>query len=194
MAEFFDALNDEHIAFIHAQQIFFVATACADGRVNLSPKGIESLQVINPHCVAWLDFTGSGNETAAHIHHDGRLTIMLCSFGPEPLILRLYGTGKVINTASSEWPDYCNRFNNHPWLRQFIALDIDSVQTSCGYGVPQYEFIATRQNFDDITTKMGEEFPDFIGRYQQEKNSKSIDGLETGILPINPEAPDKQDK
>ena len=181
MSNFFDVLNEELISFIEDQHMFFVSSACSDGRINLSPKGIEGLKVINSQCVAYLDFTGSGNETAAHIKGDGRLTIMLCSFGEKPLILRMYGRGRIISQSSSDWAIFKESFNDNSWLRQFVVLDIESVQTSCGFGVPHYEYTSTRSDFDDIASNIGNGMPEFIANYQKEKNKKSIDGFPTGI-------------
>ena len=140
MAKFYPELNDTHISFIERQYIFFTGSAAASGRVNLSPKGMDSLRVLNMQRVAYLDLTGSGNETAAHILHDGRLTLMFCSFEEDPLILRLYGNGRAVRPRDQDWPRLQAEFPDLPGMRQIIELTIDSVQTSCGWAVPKFSY------------------------------------------------------
>ena len=140
MARFYPALEEKHRAFIAAQKIFFTATGTAESRLNLSPKGMDSLRVLSDRRVAYLDLTGSGNETAAHLAHDGRMTMMWCSFDADPLILRLYGRGSAVRRQDPEWGELRHRFPDLPGERQLIVLDIESVQTSCGYAVPLYTY------------------------------------------------------
>jgi len=179
MARFYPALDDKHRSFIAAQKLFFTATASSDGRINLSPKGMDSLRVIDAQCVAYLDLTGSGNETGAHLKHDGRMTMMFCSFDADPLILRLYGRGRVVRRQDAGWAEWRAHFPALPGERQIIALDIESVQTSCGYAVPQYDYRGERDTLMRWAEKKGT-----LGLldYWREKNQISIDGLATGLL------------
>jgi hypothetical protein len=158
--------------------MFFVATAAKEGRINLSPKGLDSLRVLNDRTVAYLDITGSGAETAAHVIHDGRLTIMFCSFDEKPLILRLYGRGEVVRPNDPQWNDLIAQFTPMIGQRQVIVLHIESGQTSCGFGVPRMQLINHRSDMTDWATKKGEQG---LIDYRAKKNSTSIDGLPTGL-------------
>lgn len=179
MARFYPALEDKHRAFIAAQKLFFTASGTATSRLNLSPKGMDSLRVLNDCRVAYLDLTGSGNETAAHMKHDGRLTLMWCSFDADPLILRLYGRGRVVRRQDADWAALRRHFPDLPGERQIIVLDIDSVQTSCGYAVPQYTYAGERDTLARWAEKKG---PTGLIDYWREKNQVSIDGLPTKLL------------
>jgi len=165
-------------AFIERQPMYFVATAARDGRVNVSPKGLDSLRVLSPTQVMFLNGTGSGNETAAHLLDVPRMTIMFCSYAREPLILRLYGTARAVHAGDEEWEERCSAFPPMRGARNIFVLDIDLVQTSCGYGVPLMEFGAQRELMDSWAAKKGEEG---IHRYWAEKNLESIDGFPTGL-------------
>ena len=136
MAEFFDELNDAHRAMIAAQPLFFVATAAADARINLSPKGYDCFRVLGPKRVAYLDLGGSGNETNAHLLADGRITLMFCNFRQPALILRIYGTGRPVVPWDREWDELAAHFTLLPGTRQIFDIAVGNVQTSCGYGVP----------------------------------------------------------
>ncbi|RVQ65941.1 pyridoxamine 5'-phosphate oxidase family protein [Croceicoccus ponticola] len=136
MAQFFDAIDDKHAAMIAAQPVFFVATAAADGRINLSPKGYDVFRVLGPNRVGWLDLAGSGNETHAHLMADGRVTVMFCNFQQPAQILRLYGTAVPVLPADEEWNALLAQFVLLPGTRQIFDMAVDCVQTSCGYGVP----------------------------------------------------------
>ena len=136
MAEFFDELNDAHRAMIAAQPLFFVATAAADARINLSPKGYDCFRVLGPKRVAYLDLGGSGNETNAHLLADGRITLMFCNFRQPALILRIYGRGSPVVPWDREWDELAAHFALLPGTRQIFDIAVESVQTSCGYGVP----------------------------------------------------------
>ena len=136
MAEFFDELNDAHRAMIAAQPVFFVATAAADARINLSPKGYDCFRVLGPKRVAYLDLGGSGNETNAHLLADGRITLMFCNFRQPALILRIYGTGRPVVPWDREWDELAAHFTLMPGTRQIFDIAVGNVQTSCGYGVP----------------------------------------------------------
>jgi hypothetical protein len=179
MARFYPELDARHRDFIAAQKMFFTASGTASSRVNLSPKGMDSLRVLSDSRVAYLDLTGSGNETAAHLRHDGRMTMMWCSFDADPLILRLYGRGRAVRRRDPEWNELRRRFPSLPGERQIIVLDIESVQTSCGYAVPLYAHVGERDTLARWAEKKG---PSGLHEYWREKNQASIDGLPTGLL------------
>ena len=179
MARFYPALEAKHRDFIAAQKLFFTATGTASSRLNLSPKGMDSLRVIADSRVAYLDLTGSGNETAAHLKHDGRMTLMWCSFDADPLILRLYGRGRAVRRQDAEWATLRPHFAVLPGERQLIVLDIESVQTSCGYAVPMYTYNGERDTLARWAEKKG---PVGLIAYWREKNQVSIDGLPTHLL------------
>lgn len=136
MAEFFEALDAKHTAMIAAQPVFFVATAAAEGRINLSPKGYDAFRVLSPTRVAYLDLGGSGNETHAHLAADGRVTVMFCNFQQPALILRIYGRGRAVLPQDAEWEALAAHFTLLPGTRQIFDIAVESVQTSCGWGVP----------------------------------------------------------
>lgn len=182
MAKFFDQLDEKLREFIDEQKLFFTASAAADGRINLSPKGMDTFRILDNKTVAYLDLTGSGNETSAHIHDNGRLTILLCSFSGKPLILRLYGKGEVIRPSSEKWEQLAVHFDVLPGTRQIIVLNIESGQTSCGFGIPIYEYKEDRTMLTDWAENKGEEG---VEEYWRQKNVKSIDGLPTGIFGTN---------
>jgi len=179
MARFYPALETRHHAFIAAQKIFFTATGTASSRLNLSPKGMDSLRVLSDSRVAYLDLTGSGNETAAHLKHDGRMTLMWCSFDADPLILRLYGRGRAVRRQDAAWAELRPHFPALPGERQIIVLEIESVQTSCGYAVPMYAYRGERDTLARWVEKKG---PVGLLDYWREKNQVSIDGLPTALL------------
>jgi Pyridoxamine 5'-phosphate oxidase len=179
VAKFYSALTSPLMQFMQAQSIFFVATAPCEGRVNLSPKGMDTFRCLSDHEVAYLDLTGSGNETSAHLEENGRLTLMFCSFSTDPLILRLYGQGKVVRPRSLEWSQYLSHFEQIPGTRQIISMQIEQVQTSCGFAVPLMEFQGERPKLADWAQKKGEEG---LREYWQDKNQLSIDGLPTHIF------------
>jgi hypothetical protein len=174
MAQFYESIQPSHADFIRQQPVFFVATAAKEGRVNCSPKGMDTLRVLNERTVAYLDLTGSGAETSAHLLHDGRLTIMFCSFGDKPLILRLYGRGEAVRPVDSAWADLVGHFDELPGQRQIIVLHVESVQTSCGFAVPRMELVEPRQMLVEWSVKQGEAK---LGEYRARKNRVSIDGL-----------------
>lgn len=175
---FFDTLPPTLRDFIEAQHIFFVATAPADGRVNLSPKGMDTFRVLSPNRVAYLDLTGSGNETAAHLLENGRVTLMFCSFGAKPLILRLYGRGVSHPPGSAAFEELASLFPTLEGTRQIFDIEVDSVQSSCGYAVPQMELVAERQTLVESARKKGEAG---MADYRRRKNQISIDGRPTGL-------------
>jgi len=179
VAKFYPELTDPLLAYVAEQHIFFTASAAHEGRVNLSPKGINTFRCLSRRQVAYLDLTGSGNETSAHILENGRLTIMFCSFIGKPMILRLYGQGSVIRPRDSAWEQFYPLFQPVPGTRQIIKLDIDSVQTSCGNGVPLYAYQGERQQIVAWAEAKGEQG---LYDYWRVKNQVSIDGLPTGLL------------
>lgn len=178
MGSQFAALTARHRDFVAEQQVFFVGTAARDGRVNISPKGLDSLRIVSDTRVVWLNGTGSGNETAAHLLDSPRMTVMLCSFAHEPLILRMYGTARAVHADDAEWDELLSLFPPMNGARNIFVLDIDLVQTSCGFGVPLMEFTAQRELMDSWATKKG---PEGLHAYQQEKNRVSLDGYPTGL-------------
>lgn len=182
MAQRFAALEPKHRDFIARQHVFFTASAAATGHINLSPRSTDMFRVLGPGAVVYLDRTGSGNETAAHLLADGRLTIMLCAFDGPPLIMRLYGRGRTIRRDSEEYANLlAAEFAGAEPLgaRQMIRLDIDLVQTSCGYGVPFHDYVGERPTMDRWAESKG---PDGIAAYWREKNQVSQDGFPTGLL------------
>ena len=178
MAKFYEQLDDGLRSFISEQKVFFTATAPENGRINLSPKGMDTFRCIDDRTVAYLDLTGSGNETAAHIIENGRITIMFCSFSEKPLILRLYGKGRVVRSQDEDWQTFYRHFRTMPGERQIIVLNIESAQTSCGFGVPMYELIEERPKLAEWTLKKGGEG---ATEYWKAKNQTSIDGLPTHL-------------
>lgn len=165
--------------FISRQQMFFVGTAAADGRVNVSPKGMNTLRVLDPNTVAWLNVTGSGNESAAHILENPRMTTMFCAFEGAPMILRLYGKARAIHPRDAEWKELYGLFNPLPGARQVFVLEVDLVQASCGMAVPLMTFEGQR---DDLNKHNGKQSPDEIEAYWRKKNTQSIDGFPTRIF------------
>jgi hypothetical protein len=180
MAKVFDSITSELREFIEAQPVFFTATAplTRDGHVNLSPKGLDCLRILSPTEIAYLDLTGSGNETAAHVTENERITFMFCAFSGAPRILRLYGRGVVVLPGAQRWADLADRFPAHPGARQIIVAEISRVQTSCGFGVPLMEFAGQR----DTLRRWAEAKGDALPLYRQEKNAKSIDGLPAPLV------------
>jgi hypothetical protein len=179
MAERFDKLTEKQIEFIRQQHIFYVGTAGAEGTVNVSPKGMDTLRVVNEHQVVWLNLTGSGNESSAHVQENGRMTIMLCSFAKQPLILRLYGKANVIHPRDNNWKELSNLFDEYVGARQFFQLNLELVLTSCGHAVPFFEYQGERDLLEKSANKRGR---DGIEEYWKEKNQISLDGKPTNIL------------
>lgn len=153
MAEQFQSIETNHQEFIERQQMFFVSTAASEGRVNLSPKGMDSFRVLDSNRIAWLNLTGSGNETAAHLLDNNRMTIMFCSFDKQPLILRLYGQAKAIHENHPQWDELSGLFPNSTAARQVYDMSVDMVQTSCGFGVPRYEYSDQRPTLEKWADK-----------------------------------------
>lgn len=182
MGQKFSELADKHVRFIAEQKIFFVGTATADSRVNVSPKGMDSLRVLSASRIAWLNVTGSGNETSAHVQHNPRMTVMFCAFDGKPLILRLYGSAKVVHRNDAAWQDLFPLFTPLPGARQIFDVAIDLVQTSCGMAVPNFSYVGERELLSDWAARKDDEG---LKRYWAESNQASIDGIPTHILAKN---------
>ena len=175
MGKTFDALDDALIEWIEAQHVFFVASAPSDGgHVNLSPKGHDCLRVIDTTTVAYLDLTGSGAETIAHTRQNGRLTMMFCAFEGPPRILRLFGSGKAHPADADGFAELAPRFPDLPGARSIVVLEIDRVQTSCGYSVPFMDYREERPTLQQWAARKSE---DELAAYWAEKNAVSIDGI-----------------
>jgi len=179
MAKQFDSIEDDHRCFIEAQHIFFVGSAAPEGRVNISPKGMDSLRVLGPNRILWRNLTGSGNETAGHLKQINRMTLMWCGFETRPLILRAYGTARVLHPRNGEFEGLNVQFPVCPGVRQIFDMTVELVQTSCGYAVPFFDYKGER----DVLEKWAEaKGPDGIETYWEERNQQTIDGLPTDIL------------
>ncbi len=178
MAERLAAITPRVQDFIERQLLFFVGTAARDGRVNVSPKGNDSLRVTGPNEVVWLNGTGSGNETAAHLLDTNRMTLMWCAFEGNPWIVRTYGPARMTQPGDEEWPELTALFPAMLGARQVFRQRVDLVVTSCGFGVPLYSYEGDRDLMDAWARKKG---PDGLATYQQEKNVESLDGLPTGL-------------
>lgn len=178
MGKKLESITSELMDFIKKQKIFFVGTASNEGRVNVSPKGTDSFRIINQNKIVWLNLTGSGNETAAHLIKNDRMTIMFCAFEGKPLILRLYGNAVIFHKRDQKFHDYAKLFPKNTGARQLIEMNVDLVQTSCGFAVPFMDFKEERTTLNAWAEKQGK---DKIEKYWQEKNTTSIDGYETLI-------------
>jgi hypothetical protein len=182
MAERYTEIPGKLKQFIEDQKIFFVGTAAADGRINISPKGMDSLRVIDANRVVWLNVTGSGNETSAHVQENPRMTIMFAALEGPPMILRIYGNAKVIHKNDPDWQNKISLFRPLPGARQIFELAVDLVQTSCGMGVPFYDYVGEREQLNEWARKKGGKG---IKEYWKEKNQESIDGKPSFILERN---------
>ncbi|PCJ94369.1 MAG: pyridoxamine 5'-phosphate oxidase [Hyphomicrobiales bacterium] len=176
-----EKLNRTLCKFIERQHLFFVATAASKGRVNVSPKGMDTLRIVDDQHIRWLNLSGSGNETAAHVQDTGRMTLMFCAFDGDPMILRVYGRAVVLHPRDTGWNDALKEFPQIAGSRQVFELSIDLVQTSCGTGVPVMQFQAGRAEKELVPfyEEMGEQgVNDYWGR----KNMLTVDGTTTGIF------------
>lgn len=180
MGKFNNTIQTSHKEFIEKQNLFFVSTAplSENGRINLSPKGLDCFRVISDNIVAYMDLISSGNETSAHTLENGRITLMFCSFESTPNILRLYGKGFTILPDTEDWKTYAPHFKIYPSTRQIIVAQIDLVQTSCGFGVPLFEYLGERHIHFDWAEKKGEAG---LQQYINDKNLFSLDGLPTNL-------------
>jgi len=174
----FSEIQDGHAKFIAAQRLFFVATAASAGRINLSPKGMDSLRVLGPRRVVWLNVTGSGNETSAHVQRDPRITLMFCAFEGSPRILRIYGMARAVHRADTEWAVLSAHFPSLAGARQIFDVTIELVQTSCGMAVPLFDYVGERTDLSEWAAQQGDEG---LRRYWSERNEVSLDGLPTHV-------------
>lgn len=175
MGKTYDELPPDHAAWIAKQPLFFVATApLAAGRVNLSPKGLDTLRVLDARTVAYVDLTGSGAETAAHVSENGRITLMFCAFECAPRIVRVYGRGELVLRGSERWVELASRLPQVPGARAIVVVHVSSVADSCGYGVPRMQRVAERDTLVGWALAKG---PEGTAAYRREKNARSIDGL-----------------
>ena len=176
MAQFYEALTGELRDFIEAQPVFFTATAPNSGRINVSPKGMDTFRILDDRSVAYLDLTGSGNETSAHLRENGRITVMFCSFSRQPKILRLYGHGRVVLPSSQSWAELAPRFPGatRSGARAIVVIDVERIADSCGYAVPLME---PAQERDVLEQWAGRRSREDLIRYHEERNAVSIDGL-----------------
>ena len=178
MGKQFTDIDAARQAFMEAQHLFFVATAAPDGRVNVSPKGLDTLRVLGPNQVMWLNLTGSGNETAAHLRALNRMTLMFCAFEGKPNIMRLYGTAEVLHPRAAQWPELLAGFPPLPGARQIFVMQVDLVTTSCGMAVPFLDYRAEREELNQSMARRG---PEKVAEYWQERNKVSIDGRPTDM-------------
>jgi hypothetical protein len=181
-------IEPSHRQFIESQRIFFNASACAAGHVNVSPRDVAALRVLDPNTVVYIDRTGSGNETAAHLLADGRLTLMFCAFEGPPMILRLFGQGRILPRGREEYTALlASHFDGSevPGARQMVRLDVQMVQTSCGMNVPLFDYVADREQLTRWAVAKGE---DGLDEYRRQKNAVSLDGLPTGMFEATPVA------
>ena len=176
MGKRYEAITPELAGWIAAQPVFFVATAplAASGHVNVSPKGLDTLRVLEPLHIAYLDLTGSGAETIAHVRENGRIVLMFCAFGGAPKIVRLHGEGTVLTSDSAGWAKLRSRFPEHMGARAIIDVRVTRISDSCGYGVPTFAAAEDRVALPRWTANKGAEG---LRTYRREHNSRSIDGL-----------------
>jgi hypothetical protein len=176
MSDAYETISDELRRFIEAQRVFFVASAPSGsgGRVNLSPKGLDTLRVLDERTVAYLDFVGSGVETIAHLRDNGRIVVMFCAFAGPPTIVRLHGRGEAIEPGDPRFESLAARFSAEPGVRSVILVHVERASESCGYGVPLYEYQGERAALGAWASKKGAEG---LVDYQRKRNAESIDGL-----------------
>ncbi|MCK0148156.1 pyridoxamine 5'-phosphate oxidase family protein [Arenibacter sp. F26102] len=179
MGKKLDSITVDLKEFIEKQKIFFVGTAASEGRVNISPKGTDSFRILDKNKIVWLNLTGSGNESAAHVLKNNRMTIMFCAFEGKPVILRIYGQAKIYHKRDMEFHNFIKLFPENTGSRQIIEMDIDLVQTSCGFAVPFMDYKGERNALNSWSQKQGTAG---IETYWENKNTSSIDGFETKIL------------
>ena len=181
MAKKYDSISPALQEFIEAQKVFFVGTAMREGRINVSPKGMDTLRVVGPNRVVWLNLTGSGNETAGHIKRQNRITLMFCAFEGDALILRVYGQASILHPRDAGWQEALADFPQMAGSRQIFDVTIDSVQTSCGTGVPRMSFDGERVD-EELLPYYADMGPEGVEAYWRKKNTSTIDGFETGLF------------
>jgi len=182
MATQYPSLNENIEKFIQQQKIFFIATATEDSFINLSPKGMDSLKIMDKNRVIWLNSTGSTNESAAHIQRDSRMTMMFCSFEKDPLIVKLIGNAEVIHKKDARWEELSKELPDIPGARQIFDLKIEIVLTVCGMAVPYFEYQGEREDLNDYWKKQGDEG---LEAYWKKKNQTSLNSYDTGIVEKN---------
>ena len=185
MAKQFERIEDDHLAFIQRQHIFFCGSAAATGRVNISPKGMDSLRVLGPNRIVWRNLTGSGNETAGHLALVNRMTLMWCGFEARPMIMRAYGTARTLHPRDADFAVLDAHFTPSPGARQIYDMTVDMMQTSSGYAVPFFEYAGERDVLEKWADDKGE---DGIATYWDTRNRETIDGLPTHIIPDQSDA------
>ena len=180
MGKVYETLDEALMGFIGRQHVFFVGTApdSPEGHLNVSPKGLDTFRILGPNSVAYLDLTGSGIETVAHLRQNGRITILFCAFEGRPLILRLHGRGRVVEPGDTEWVGLIARFPEYPGVRSVIVVEVERVADSCGFAVPLYEYRGERSQLVAYAEKKG---PEGMEQYKAQKNRASIDGI-AGLL------------
>jgi len=180
MGKEYGQISEEHREFIENQKLFFVCTSplSAEGHINLSPKGFDCFRMLSPSRVGYLDIVGSGNETSAHLQENGRITFMFCAFDGPPKILRLYGKGFSVLPGDADWDELSKQFTILPATRQIIVADIFKAKSSCGFGVPLYNYTGERDHAFKWAEKKGAEG---LEEYKKEKNMISMDGLPAPI-------------
>ena len=175
----FESIDDGFRGFIESQKVFFVATAAPTGRVNVAAKGMDTLRVVGPNRIVWLNLTGAENETAAHLVETPRMTLMWCSFEGKPLVLRAYGSAKVFHPRNPEWQDLISLFPPIPGSRNILDFDVDLVLTSCGFAVPLFDYVGQRETLQRWAENKG---PAGVREFWEARNQQSIDGLPTHIF------------
>lgn len=179
MAKQFPTIEPAHQKFIESQHMFFVGSSAPTGRVNISPKGMDSLRILSPNRLVWLNYSGSGNETAGHLLQSNRMTVMWCSFTTRPMIMRAYGTAKTVHPRDAEWAELSEHFNAGLGARQFFDMDVNMLQTSCGWAVPFMDFNRERDTLEKWADDKGQSG---VETHWQEKNQYTIDNAPTKIL------------
>ena len=176
MGKIYPSIDDSVRQFIQAQPVFFVGSAplSSNGNVNISPKGLDTLRILGASTVAYLDLTGSGIETVAHLKENGRIVLMFCSFQGPPKILRLYGRGRVVERQQADFPDLVGRFPEYEGTRSIVVIEVSRIADSCGYGVPLLRYDGERDQLSAWARKQG---PEGLKNYRVGRNQKSIDGL-----------------
>jgi hypothetical protein len=176
MGKVYDGIDERLTEFRGRQHVFFVGTdpSDPDGHLNLSPKGLDTFRILSPKTVAYLDLTGSGIETVAHLRQNGRITLVFCGFEGRPLIVRLYGRGRAVEPGDAGWDDLISRFPGYPGARSVIVVDVERVADSCGFAVPLYDYRGERSQLMDYAQSKG---PEGMAQYRAQKNRESIDGV-----------------
>ena len=187
MGKVYEQLNEALMKFIGSQHVFFVGTApdAPEGHLNVSPTGLDTFRILGPDSVAYLDLTGSGIETVAHLRQNGRITILFCAFEGRPLIVRLYGRGRVVEPSDPEWDGLISKFPGYPGVRSVVVVDVERVADSCGYAVPLYEYKGERSQLIDYAEKKG---PEGMEQYKARMNKASIDGI-AGLRSVGGDEP-----